>query len=115
MLVVEDEFMVSMLIEDFLRDCGCGRVTSVTSTAAALATVNDAPPDIALLDVMLGHDTSFEIAALLQSLQVPFVFLTALGDGGMPAEWRKHPRLEKPFALDQLSEAVTALLAAQSG
>lgn len=108
-LVVEDEYMLSILLEDFLRSWGCGRISSEATAVGALSFIKHESLDLALLDIMLNGETSFEVAALLRSRDIPFIFATALNDKGIPPEWRKHRRLDKPFSLDQLCDALDKL------
>jgi DNA-binding response OmpR family regulator len=113
-LVVEDEFMVSMLIEDLLRGWGVSKITTASSVHGALTALKSKLPDVALLDVMLGDHASFPTAEILKSKNVPFLFVTALTDSGMIPEWRDHPRIEKPFADTELKAALQRVLSAQS-
>jgi CheY-like chemotaxis protein len=113
-LVIEDEFMVAILVEQLLREWGFRTITSASSVHRALTAINKTLPDIAILDVMLADHASFPAAELLKSKNVPFLFLTALTESAMPPEWQKHTRLEKPFDIEQLKAALDRLLARQS-
>src|SRR5690606_2638196 len=65
-LVVEDEMMVSMLIEDMLGDLGCQVVGPAARLDEAMALAADAEIDCAVLDVTLGGQPIFPLADLLR-------------------------------------------------
>jgi DNA-binding NarL/FixJ family response regulator len=57
------------------------RVTGTASSAAdALRQVEVAPPDLALIDIVLGQDDGISLALQLQARSVPFVYVTAHTD-----------------------------------
>jgi CheY-like chemotaxis protein len=78
-LVVEDEFLVAMLIEDMLRSAGCVVSGPVPRLAAALDAVNGGTFDAAVLDVNLAGDRIDPVADVLCRRNVPFVFVTGYG------------------------------------
>src|SRR5262249_41089514 len=53
-LVVEDEYLVALLLEEDLRSAGCIVLGSHTSLAAATAAARDQSIDLAVLDVNLN-------------------------------------------------------------
>ena len=82
-LVVEDEMMVSMLIEDMLSDLGCAVVGPASRLDEAIALVNSSTIDCAVLDVNLGGQPIFPVADLLREKGAPFAFATGYGDAGL--------------------------------
>ena len=109
-LVVEDESIISFLLEDMLVTLGCGDVCHAGSVATALNRIGDEPPDIAVLDVNLAGEPAFPIAEALKELGVPFVFATGYGAAGLPLDWAAHPVVQKPFTIDGLQAALRAVL-----
>jgi len=112
-LNVEDESLVSMLLEDMVAEIGC-------TVAAVASDVNDAKEklsstefDAAILDLNLNGARSFEVAESLARKRVPFVFATGYGRGGVPEGWPRVPVLAKPFGKRQLEWALTSALKAQ--
>ena len=71
-LVVEDEMMVSMLIEDMLSDLGCTVVGPASRLDEAIELANRAELDCAVLDVNLGGQPIFPLADLLREKGAPF-------------------------------------------
>ena len=96
-LVVEDETIVSFLIEDTLMQLGCKEVWHASAIAAALALLQDKKPDAAVLDVNLSGVPAYPVAERLAALGVPFVFATGYGKNGVASEWRDRPVIQKPF------------------
>ena len=107
-LVLEDETLVSMMVEDMLADLGCEVVGPFARLDSALAFVGEGEPaiDIALLDVNLGGERSFPLAEVLSGKNVPFVFTTGYDDAGMPEAWRNRPALRKPFTMAEMAVAL---------
>src|SRR5260221_5091406 len=95
--VVEDEAMVSMLIEDTLADIGC----SVAGTAARLDEAIDRAAsldfDLAILDVNLNGVRAYPLAEVLAKRGIPLVFATGYGAATHPIEARYNPPLAQHF------------------
>lgn len=107
-LLVEDEFLVAMLTEDFLVELGhevaalCSRVTD------ALNALEQQAFDFAILDVNLGVEQSFLVAEHLEEREIPYIFVTGYGAAGIIDPYCLHCVLAKPFTADQLSAAILA-------
>jgi DNA-binding response OmpR family regulator len=111
-IVVEDEMMVSLLLEDMLGSLGCGNVLHAASVSSALAELSQSQPDVAVLDVNLGSEMVYPVAEQLNRAGVPFVFTTGYGRGAIKLEWAARPCVQKPFNIDAFAAALrTALLA----
>jgi CheY-like chemotaxis protein len=109
-LVVEDEALVSMLLEDMLADHGCEVAATASRVNQALDLVADPSLafDAAILDVNLGGDPIFPVAEALAQRGAPFVFATGYGAGGLPESWRDRPTLQKPFSHHDVGKALAA-------
>ena len=108
-LVVEDEMMVSMLIEDMLGDLGCTVVGPASRLDEAIALVDGAELDCAVLDVNLGGQPIFPLADILRAKGAPFAFATGYGDAGLRDEDRGSPVLQKPFREGDLARVLGEL------
>jgi CheY-like chemotaxis protein len=111
-LVVEDEMMVSMLIEDMLSDLGCVVVGPAARLDEAIELVNLGGIDCAVLDVNLGGQPIFPLADLLREKGRPFAFATGYGDAGLREVDRGSPVLQKPFREGDLARVLGELGAA---
>ena len=108
-LVVEDEMMVSMLIEDMLEDLGCKVVGPASRLEEAMELANSAELDCAVLDVNLGGQSTFPVADLLREKGAPFAFATGYGDAGLRDVDRASPVLQKPFREVDLRRVLESL------
>jgi light-regulated signal transduction histidine kinase (bacteriophytochrome)/CheY-like chemotaxis protein len=102
-LVVENHLPSAIEAERLLYEHGAARVSVAGNVAAALEMVARAAPDVALLDIDLGDETSFEIADQLDAANIPFVFAgkepeTAL----IPQRHLGVAILPKPYTVDLL-------------
>jgi CheY-like chemotaxis protein len=110
-LVVEDEMMVSMLIEDMLDDLGCKVVGPASRLDEALALAGEAELDCAVLDVNLGGQSIFPLADFLRAKGAPFAFATGYGDAGLRDVDKGSPVLQKPFRETDLARVLGVLKA----
>jgi CheY-like chemotaxis protein len=108
-LVVEDEMMVSMLIEDMLTDLGCTIVGPASRLEEAMQLAREAQLDCAVLDVNLGGQPIFPVADLLREKGAPFAFATGYGDAGLRDVDRGSPVLQKPFREADLARVLGEL------
>jgi CheY-like chemotaxis protein len=108
-LIVEDEAMVSMMLEDFLEDLGCVVVATASRLEDALLKAADLEIDVAVLDVNLAGKLSYPVAELLRSRAIPFLFATGYGIAGLPDRLSDVPVLSKPYLRDQLAAALSAV------
>ena len=108
-LVVEDEMMVSMLIEDMLEDLGCKVVGPASRLDEAIELANTVELDCAVLDVNLGGQPIFPLADLLRAKGAPFAFATGYGDAGLREADRGSPVLQKPFREGDLARILGEL------
>jgi DNA-binding response OmpR family regulator len=104
--VVEDETMVSLLLEDMLGTLGCDNVLHAASVSSALNELSQSQPDLAVLDVNLGSEMVYPVAEELNRAGVPFVFTTGYGRGAIKLEWAARPCVQKPFNIDAFAAAL---------
>ncbi|MFW6028345.1 MAG: response regulator [bacterium] len=113
-LVVEDETIVSLLVEGMLMDLGCNDIWYASSVDEALGVLAESEPDAAVLDVNLRGEQAYPIARRLAELEVPIVFATGYGAKGIHEDWGSRPVLQKPFQADMLAAALASVLGATS-
>ena len=109
-LVVEDEAVVSLLIESMLEDLGCREILYASGVQEALEILSKRTPDAAVLDVNLAGEPAYPIARRLASSAVPFIFATGYGIGGVHEDWTGRPVIQKPFQSDMLASALASAL-----
>ena len=54
----------------------------------------------------------FPLCEALASRNVPFVLTSGYADWNMPDKWQDRPRLQKPYTLGEVEEALKAVLGA---
>ena len=111
-LVVEDEYLIRMLLEDMLADLGYTITGAVGTIAEARQHATADAFDVAILDVNLDGEEVFPVADILVKRGLPFVLVTGYGENSLPANYRGHPALQKPFQAEQLKATLAGLLAA---
>lgn len=109
-LVVEDEALVSMLVEDMLTDLGCTVVGPAAEIEEALRLAGSADIDAALLDVNLGGRPIFPVADALKSRGVPYAFASGYGEAGISDDHKGSAVLQKPFREADLRRVLEALV-----
>jgi DNA-binding NtrC family response regulator len=108
--VVEDESMVSMLIEDMLMEIGCEVVGTAAHLNDALTQLAEVPVDAVVLDVNLGGTHTEAVAELLTGRSIPFVAATGYGTASLPQVFKSAPAVQKPFQQRELEAALSAAL-----
>ena len=109
-LVVEDEMLVSMLVEDMLSDFGCTVVGPAPDFDEAMSLAGSAEIDAALLDVNVAGKAIFPVADALKARGVPFAFASGYGAAGVEGDHSGAPVLQKPFRQSDLERALTGLV-----
>lgn len=106
-LVVENDEMSAALLQMQLVQSGALVVGLAASVAEALRLLEEAAPDVALLDYRLAHnETSEPVAAALAARGVPFVLATGMAAGQLPAAMQSGVLLIKPYLSAELSKAL---------
>ncbi len=107
MLLLEDEMLISLLIEDVLERQGCIIVGPFSRVAEALSAAATETIDVAILDINVGGVKSFPVAETLSDRNIPFFFLSGYGQAAAPSDRPEWIVRSKPF---QESEIVATLL-----
>ena len=127
-LIVEDDMMLALLLEDQLADLGyetvkAARVSKGVSLAdlgyetikaarvsSGVALAAKAQLAAAILDVNVAGEASYPVAWALRERRIPFIFATGYGAGGLAAEFRDGPTLNKPYSYDELRRVLARAL-----
>jgi CheY-like chemotaxis protein len=109
-LVVEDSPVVGPFTADLLAELGCKVIGPAPNMAAARELIEAAEFDAALMDIHIRGERVFPLCDMLEIKGVPFVFTSGYADWQMPDKWRDRPRLQKPYKLHQIEEALKAIL-----
>lgn len=105
-LVVEDQYLVADEMRRMIMAMGGEVLGPVSRSAAATAILAKSTIDCAILDINLGEDDAYPVAAELMRRRVPFLFATGCEPWVIPEEFRDVPRLDKPLTSKTLTDAV---------
>lgn len=108
MLIVEDEQLVSHLLENYVKESGCCSVVgSVDNGDDALKIVQECNPDVVLMDVRIeGEKDGIETANLIsKNNKIPIIYTSGNSDEKTMERARKTNMLDflvKPINKEQL-------------
>jgi DNA-binding NtrC family response regulator len=112
LLIVEDEYLIRLLLEDMLVELGYTIVTVASNLDEGKKAAQTAEIDLAILDVNIDGQQVFPIADILRGRKLPFIFITGYGARGLPEAYRDTPTLQKPFQMQDLEATVARVLPA---
>lgn len=103
-LLVEDNIIIALEAEQLLIDLGAESVIVASTVDEAFRLLASQTPSFALLDINLGSEVSWPIAARLRELGVPFIFASGYGGAiDFPIEHRHVPIATKPYSRASIS------------
>ena len=113
LLVVEDELLVSMLVEEILGELGATVAGPYGRLADGLAAAKSERFDGAILDLNLAGEHADPLADLLLARGVPFVFITGYQRDSLDRRYANVPILQKPIDAAVLEGVLLTLLGNQ--
>jgi light-regulated signal transduction histidine kinase (bacteriophytochrome) len=115
-LIVEDSYLISLLLEQVLEDQDWELVGPATRVPAALALAQTEQIDAALLDINLDGEMSWPVALALRQRGIPFAFSTGYGSAAdLPESLADVLVLKKPFQLTEVEDRLQQMLRGRAG
>ena len=115
-LLVDDDKLVTDLLEKLLKSDGYQTIT-VNDSSKAVEVAQAETPDLVLLDLMMPQPDGFRVCRMLreqpQFKHLPIIIVTALDDSDSRAVAfgaGANDYLTKPFHPDELAEKIIAAL-----
>ena len=108
-LVVEDEFLVAVLVEEMLAGLGYEVAQVAATLEAAIDAASNSCFDVAILDINLNGNQSAPVAEILAARNIPFIFATGYGPAGLDSRYADTPTLQKPFYEKDLKRMLDAV------
>ena len=109
-LVVEDDFVASILYKIILESLGYEMLGPVASVKEALALSEEQAFCAALLDVNLDGETVTPVSERLSESGCPYIFISGYSDLQMlPKKYHDCEFLEKPVKETELKDALVAI------
>ena len=102
-LIVEDESLISMMLEDFLDSLGHAVAGTCDTLADALGRVEQGGFDVAIIDVNLNGQQVWPVADRLAAKGIPYVLATGGHIEPPPPAHAAVPVLAKPYTLDTIA------------
>lgn len=110
-LILEDNAVLAFEVEQSLAGLGFQSVLTSGSQLTALEMLQQNKIDIAILDINLGRDQSFQIADHLLVNNIPFIFVSGYDrEFSIPHNLKDIPRLNKPLTASILHRTIHELL-----
>jgi len=109
-LVIEDEYLVAIMLENILESAGCIVMGPIPRLQEALDAIDHDDYDVALLDVNLAGERIDPVADALSERNVPFLFVTGYGANALPSEYAERPHISKPFRMTELLGALSEVV-----
>ena len=114
-LIVEDEPLIAMNLQaEFIRR-GYNAYKIISNGEDAVATVQDDPPDIILMDILLiGHLNGIETANKIRKFSnTPIIFMTGYSDEEIRQKAKKVDPvalIDKPVPISDVAELIDSTL-----
>ena len=113
-LIVEDEPLISMMLEDFLESLGHTVAATCDTVRDALTAADRGGFDLAILDVNLKGEHVWPVADRLNEKGLPFILATGGHISPPPPEHANATVLSKPYTIDAIEPALYAACGAKA-
>jgi len=112
-MIIEDEAVIALDLSDLVTSAGHDVCATATTASAAVAAAKRERPDLVLADIQLADGSSGidAVREILESFEVPVIFITAFPDRLLTGE-RPEPTflITKPYSPDMVRAAVSQAL-----
>ena len=111
-MLLEDEYLIALDAEQNLEALGVKSVRVVNTLAGAAAIAEAGDVDVAILDLNINGEMSFEVAEMFRKKGIPIVFASGyeLRDRFDPDLEGVAVHLRKPYTAESLKAALEAAL-----
>jgi CheY-like chemotaxis protein len=110
-LIVEDEFVIGLMLIQEIERGGGTPIGPATSVAAALKEIGSQVIDLVILDAKLVDGSGADLAARLEERRIPYVVVSGYNKADLPTGLRRAPFVAKPILVPVLMEAIEGLAA----
>lgn len=109
-LIVDDEPMIAAMLQDWVAELGHEPAGPVSDVRSALALIESAAPDAAIVDISLRGETGYPVANRLAEGKIPFFFATGYAQDSLPPPFTGAPVISKPFDFAAFQAAVAEMI-----
>ena len=111
-LIVEDEFLIALMLKEALTSAGFESAGVATKVEAALASVETCALDAAILDANLAGVSSAPVATALTVRSIPFLVVSGYATTQQNGAFAAGVHVQKPFQTEELIQALRSILPA---
>ena len=117
-LIVEDEFMMAVILRDCVTDMGLSVADTATTGREAIRLARHYRPDLILMDIrLIGPMDGIEASRLIgDELGTPVIIVSGSVNSSLMSRIKMLPTckgiVEKPFRADALSDQIRSALQA---
>ena len=108
-LIVEDELTIAWGLQSVLTELGFNEVYLAPDLLMGQTLLLLRPPELGILDIHIGRDLVFPLAAEFRAKFIPIIFSTGDAPTQLPPEWSTNPIVGKPLNTEALSAALGAV------
>jgi len=112
-LIVEDEPIIALTLQDLLVEAGFEVVCVTGKLQRALAVIEGAGCDAAIVDANLGGVSTSSAALALATRRVPFIVLSGYSSEQLQGDFPSARFLRKPCRPDKLIHTLKAMVLKQ--
>lgn len=95
--LVEDETLIQMMIAEMIEELGHTVTAQASDLTQALSLAQTADFDVAILDVNLSGQRIDPVAEALSQRNLPFIFASGYGKGGLTERFLRWSRFTGQF------------------
>jgi len=114
-LIVEDEFIIGMMLRQVLERAGAVPVGPLSSVADAVKAINSQGVDLVILDAKLAGGSGADLVACLKERAIPYVVVSGYEKSSLPLGLKGAPFVAKPVAMPLLLEAIGTMTRGTAG
>jgi DNA-binding response OmpR family regulator len=111
-LVVEDEFIIGMMLCQELARAGAVPFGPLSSVADAVKKIDSQVVDLVILDAKLAGGSGADLVASLKGRGIPYVVVSGYEKAGLPDGLKGAPFVAKPVSIPLLLEAISVVTSA---
>jgi len=108
-VLLEDDALINMSTAGLIEDMGY-RVRAFMHLADCAKAIRERPPDLAVLDVNVAGETSYELAHWLDERGIPVIFLTGYDSPNADSRLQHRPTCRKPCDTESLKKLIAEAL-----
>lgn len=114
-LIIEDEFLIGLMLVKEITGAGGTSIGPVTAVAGALKEIELRNIDLVILDAKLVDGSAADLAVCLEERRIPYVVVSGYDEANLPSGLRRAPFIAKPISVPVLLEAIEGLTAVSDG